>query len=1406
MSRRLGLAVAMVAMFFCSGLALAANDNNPGQKLLRPGHDARARKIGVAKGDAGPATAAIARTAAHPPASPLAPPANDDCSGAIVIPAGTYPVVSAPVDISEATPAGTDDPDVCPTNGVDYTVWFSFTPTASGQYIFSTCAGNGAVGSTVYDTVIGVLDACPGTANSLGCNDTAVGCVPQPAPGAPYVDQSTQAAVLTAGTTYYIAAGHWSGDTGGVIAGLNQISVLVDLSPAPPNDNCSAPTPLPLNRIVQGTTASATNDYRSPVACFAGVGQIASSSNGLDVVFSFTPPADGSYSFRYVQDDSAAALRSQSPVLYLADNCPAPNANAPITGCIAAANRMNDSTTGAQNRSEEINCVPLTGGTPYYLFFDDRFTANAGGPMAVEATECKPETEPNDTLATATIYAPNSSCFMEGSSIAAGPAADIDFYDLGAPPAGSKIFAAVDSAASNSGDYELRITNATDTLGYDDNDGTSWIGSNAPIVAGPIADGSEIYARVNSKTVQAGNEPYNLYARIETGVAQSEDPETQPAGPVLVSDFFLRATHILNGGFVKGVMATQTDNDCFQFAAHEGDNIAFFSDNNPDRVPGTITNVWPKIELVDSNPTPANTRFVGQVLRNNLAPSPGTLTGVTPSVTSEFAHYRARYTGAYVFCFTPTQDVSAENPAAGAYPLPWQGSISVNCGPVPGPQPADVSITKTGPVGPVNTGAIVDYTITITNNDATGIAQDIEMVDTLPAGLSFVGLNVNDGYGGIRNAQVLSLPTPGLNDAPIDIVNVSIAPGASVVYTLTVQVDNCTGAGNTIQNTASITSYTLDTNAANDTASWSFTTAEDGSCNDLICDNSGCISNACTINDHCVAGSCVSDVLNCDDNSVCTADSCDPANVAHPCTNDSSLLGDTCNDGNDCTTDACDPVLFCVFPPKALGIACNDFLSCTNNDACDGVGSCIGHSVCDDGLPCTDDFADEANACACTNAVSFPGTICDDGSVCTAGTTCDGLGGTSASCNLANGGTPLNCDDNNPCTDDSCDPVLGCVHTDNTASCSDGDACTVGDVCGGGTCNSGPAAVCNDGNVCNGLETCSPATGCVAGTPLSCNDNNACNGVETCSPATGCVAGTPLTCNDNNACNGVETCSPATGCVAGTPLVCNNNNACDGVETCNPATGCVAGTALVCNDSNACTTDSCNPATGCVFTNNTAACDDGNACTSGDACGGGSCQAGAPVVCNDSNVCTTDTCNPAVGCVFTNNTNACNDGNACTQSDTCANGACVGSNPVTCTASNSCHSVGVCAPATGICSNPTKPTGSACDDGNACTGNDACNATGACIGGAAPNCDDNSACTADGCDPATGCKNSAANFDDTRFSAGRVDGRDLVVLADAWTSCPGQPAYNPAANLDGLACVDLTDFHLFMTTFGQGCQ
>ncbi len=232
----------------------------------------------------------------------------------------------------------------------------------------------------------------------------------------------------------------------------------------------------------------------------------------------------------------------------------------------------------------------------------------------------------------------------------------------------------------------------------------------------------------------------------------------------------------------------------------------------------------------------------------------------------------------------------------------------------------------------------------------------------------------------------------------------------------------------------------------------------------------------------------------------------------------------------------------------------------------------------------------------CTIQPKVDGTGCEDGNACTVGDAC--RAGVCV-------GIPLSCDDHNVCTDDSCDPVAGCVHVDNTAPCDDQNACTVGDVCLNGVCS---------------------------GTPVSCDDGNACTD-DSCDAIAGCV-------HVNNA------------------APCDDGNACTVADTCNA--GVCQGTPLSCDDGNACTDDRCDPASGCAHVANSAPCDDGNACTIGDLCSAGTCH-GLPRSCDDNNVCTDDTCNPATGCVHTDNTVACDDHDPGTVRDTCDGaGKCAG--------------------------------------------------------------------------------------------------------------------------------------------------
>ena len=112
-------------------------------------------------------------------------------------------------------------------------------------------------------------------------------------------------------------------------------------------------------------------------------------------------------------------------------------------------------------------------------------------------------------------------------------------------------------------------------------------------------------------------------------------------------------------------------------------------------------------------------------------------------------------------------------------------------------------------------------------------------------------------------------------------------------------------------------------------------------------------------------------------------------------------------------------------------------------------------------------------------------------------------------------------------------------------------------------------------------------------------------------------------------------------------------------------------------------------------------CANAGECSSGfcanEVCCDTACDAGACDACSvASGAVSNGTCARFTGII-------CDDGNSCTQTDTCANGTCVGSDPVTCpaVASDQCHFVGACNVATGVCPEIAFADGTPCDDGDA---------------------------------------------------------------------------------------------------------
>jgi len=292
---------------------------------------------------------------------------------------------------------------------------------------------------------------------------------------------------------------------------------------------------------------------------------------------------------------------------------------------------------------------------------------------------------------------------------------------------------------------------------------------------------------------------------------------------------------------------------------------------------------------------------------------------------------------------------------------------------------------------------------------------------------------------------------------------------------------------------------------------------ESGICSDHVCCNRRCIEecmacdlpgsegqclpapdgyfcpdfNKCDGMEVCQGGVCTeSPDLDCDDNRVCTIDSCEPSiGCIHEPVPDGTSCSDNdicngvetcqsgvcratgaldCDDGDPCTFDSCHPVDGCQHTQAPDGTSCGDNNDCNGTEVCvSGVCQPGSGAVCDDGNPCTDDQCIPGTGCVYT---SYPnGTPCDDGDICTTGETCS-----SGVCT----GTRVSCDDNNSCTEDSCDPVAGCLHT----AMADGTACGGGmcgqAVCMGGLCQPVDGVSCEDYDPCT-KDWCDPQQGCL---------------------------------------------------------------------------------------------------------------------------------------------------------------------------------------------------------------------------------------------------------------------------------------------------------------------------------------
>ncbi len=342
---------------------------------------------------------------------------------------------------------------------------------------------------------------------------------------------------------------------------------------------------------------------------------------------------------------------------------------------------------------------------------------------------------------------------------------------------------------------------------------------------------------------------------------------------------------------------------------------------------------------------------------------------------------------------------------------------------------------------------------------------------------------------------------------------------------------------------------------------------------------------------------------------------------------------------------------------QAEGSSCDTDSDVCTVEACT-LGLCVAQAPldCDDGNSCTVNTCDPVNGCEV--AARPDATPCDNGDLCVTGEAC--VAG------VCQGGGPLDCSDGEGCTADTCDPLTGCANTPvaDDSACDDGDLCTANDTCQSGACVAGPSPDCSALNGECVVGACDPATGSCTTAPANegatCDDGDACTTMSACQ-AGQCEGNAALDCDDGNSCT-ANTCDPATGCVS-TPMVddtpCDDGDLCTLNDTCQGG-ACAAGAIPDCSALDGqCAAGACDPATGgCVAAaiNEGGACASSDQCVVGTTCQSGLCQGGAPLDCEDGNPCTLNTCDGATGCI----TMAATDGLACADTDglACTDGAC----------------------------------------------------------------------------------------------------------------------------------------------------
>lgn len=518
-----------------------------------------------------------------------------------------------------------------------------------------------------------------------------------------------------------------------------------------------------------------------------------------------------------------------------------------------------------------------------------------------------------------------------------------------------------------------------------------------------------------------------------------------------------------------------------------------------------------------------------------------------------------------------------------------------------------------------------------------------------------------------------------------------------------------------------------------------------------------------------------------------------------------------CSDGILCTADSCDEAADQCKHVERNSV-CSNGLYCDGRETCDDQLGCLPGTApnCADNVDCTIDSCDEVNN-TCTHTAN--NASCSNGLFCDGAETCHPTQGCQAA-------SPPNCNDNIPCTTDSCNEAQdSCGHATNNAACSNGLFCDGSEICNvnlgciAGTppncsdniscttdscieatdlCSHVPNnASCSNGLFCDGSEICSDTQGCLPGTPPNCSDGVACT-QDACVESNDTCSHVPVNsiCNNGKICDGVETCS-ANGCVPGTAPNCSDGIFCNGDEICNDTLGCRPGPARNCSDGVECTVDGCVESNDtCVHAPLNSRCDDAKYCDGAETCDPVfGCLEGTPPNCADNIDCTVDKCVELNdSCSHTESNTLCSNGQFCDGKEICdILIGCYAGLPPDCSDEVGCTN-DTCIEETDSCAHTASNAN--CSNGLICDGAETCNPVLDCQDGTPLNCNDFIPCTLDSCsEAAQGCVN--APNDDICSNGVFCDGAESCdtiigcvpgappVCADALT-CTTDSCFEPA--------------------------